>query len=110
VGIDFITKLSTTPSGYNAIVTIIDRLTKWAQFIPTTEEDLLVEAFAQLFINKSVHLHGMPTKVISDRDPRFVSTFWKQLMQLLGTRLGMSTAYHPQMDWKSEKANDIVGT
>lgn len=110
VGIDFITKLPTTPAGNNAIVTIIDHLTKRAHFIPTTEEDLSAETFAQLFMKESVRLHGMPTKIISDRDPRFVSAFWKQLMQLLGTKLGMSTAYHPQTDGQSEKANDIVGT
>jgi hypothetical protein len=110
VSIDFITKLPTTPSGNNAIVTIIDHLTKRAHFIPTTEEDLSAEAFARLFLKESVRLHGMPTKIVSDRDPRFVSTFWRQLMQLLGTKLGMSTAYHPQTDGQSEKANDIIGT
>jgi hypothetical protein len=57
-----------------------------------------------------VRLHRMPSKIVSDRDPRFVSTFWKQLMQLLGTKLGMSTAYHPQTDGQPEKANDKVGT
>jgi hypothetical protein len=80
VGIDFITKLPTTLSGNNAIVTIIDHLTKRAHFIPTTEEDLSAEAFARLFLKESVLLHGMPTKIVSDRDPRFVSTFWRQLI------------------------------
>jgi hypothetical protein len=61
-------------------------------------------------MKESVRLHGMPTKIVFDRDPRFVSNFWRQLMQLLGTKLGMSTAYHPQTDGQSEKANDIVGT
>jgi hypothetical protein len=110
VGIDFITKLPTTPSGNNVIVTIIDHLMKRAYFIPTTEGDLSAEAFAGLFLKESVRLHGMPTRIVSDRDPRFMSTFWRQLMQLLGTKLGMSTAYHPQTEGQSEKANDIVGT
>jgi hypothetical protein len=109
VGIDFITKLPTTPSGNNAIVTIIDHLTKRAHFIPTTEEDLSAEAFARLFWKKSVRRHGMPTKIVSDRDPRFVSTFWKQLMQILNTKLGIFMAYHPQTDGQSEKANDMGG-
>jgi hypothetical protein len=61
-------------------------------------------------MKESVHLHGMPTKIVSDRDPRFVSTFWGQLMQLLGTKLGMSTAYHPLTEGQSEKANDKIGT
>jgi hypothetical protein len=66
-----ITKLPTTPSGNNAIVTIIDHLTKRAHFIPTTEEDISTEAIARLFLKESVRLHGMPTKIVSDRDPRF---------------------------------------
>jgi hypothetical protein len=64
----------------NAIGTIIDHLTKRAHFIPTTEEDLLAEAFDELVMMESVRLHGMPLKIVSDRDPCFVSTFWKQLM------------------------------
>jgi hypothetical protein len=110
VGIDYITKLPTTPSGNNAIVIIINHLKKQAHFIPTTEEDLSAEVFAQLVLKKSVRLHGMPTKIVSNRDPRFVSTFWRQLMHILGTKLGMFTAYHPQTDAQFEKANDIVGT
>jgi hypothetical protein len=110
VKIDFITKLPATPSGNNAIITIIDHLTKRKHFIPTTEEALSAEAFARLCLMESVRLHGMRTKIVSNRAPRFVSTLWRQLMQLLRPKLGMSTAYHPQIDGQSEKANDIVGT
>jgi hypothetical protein len=110
VGIKFITTQPTTPSRNNAIVTIINHLPKRAHFIPTTEGDLSVEPFAELFVKEGVCLHGMPTKIVSDRVPRFVSTFWRQFMQLRGTKLGMSKVYHPQTNGQSEKANDLVGT
>jgi hypothetical protein len=110
VGIDFIMKLPTTLSGNDAIVTIVDHLTKRAHFVPITQEDLLVEAFTQLCLKESVHLHGMRAKIVSDRKLHFVSKFWKQLMQLLGAGLGMSTVNHPQTDGQSEKASGAVGT
>jgi hypothetical protein len=110
VGIDFITKLLTTLSGKDAIVTIIDHLTKRAHFIPTTEANLPAEDFASLFFKDSVRLHDMTTKIVSNSNPRFVSTLWRQLIQLLGTKLSMSTAYHTQPDGQSEKVNNIVGT
>jgi len=69
------TKPRTTSSGHNAIVTIIDHLTKQEHYIPTTEVDLSAKTFAQLYMNECVRLHGIPTKIVSDRDPRFVSAF-----------------------------------
>jgi hypothetical protein len=92
VSINFITKLPTMLSANNAIVTIIDHLTKQAHFIPTIKEDLSAEAFAWLFLRVSVRSHGMPTKIVSDRNSHFVSTFWRQLNELLGTKLGICTA------------------
>ncbi|CAI7795068.1 unnamed protein product [Closterium sp. NIES-53] len=52
--------------------------------------------------------HGIPTTLISDRDPKFTSKFWKELMSLMGTRLAMSSAYHPQTDGQTERLNQIV--
>jgi transposase InsO family protein len=60
---------------------------------------------AQLFIDKVLLRFGMPSSIVSDRDPRFTSHFWKAFVKLLGTELAMSTAYHPQTDGQTERMN-----
>lgn len=60
---------------------------------------------AELFFKEIVRLHGIPKTIISDRDPKFTSKFWKALFQLYGTTLSMSSAYHPQTDGQSERTN-----
>nr|GEY86635.1 putative reverse transcriptase domain-containing protein [Tanacetum cinerariifolium] len=75
ITMDFVSGLPTTPSGYDSIWVIVDRLTK----------------------------HGVPVSVISDRDSLFTSRFWKTLQESLGTQLNMNTAYHPEMDGQSER-------
>ncbi|CAI7900276.1 unnamed protein product [Closterium sp. NIES-54] len=66
------------------------------------------EKTAQLFLKHIISQHGIPTTLISDRDPKFTSKFWKELMSLMGTRLAMSSAYHPQTDGQTERLNQIV--
>lgn len=63
---------------------------------------------AQQFLENVYKLHGLPTKVISDRDPVFVSTFWKELMLKLKIQLNLSTSYHPHTDGQSERLNQCV--
>jgi hypothetical protein len=72
------------------------------------EATLTVESFAGLFLEHYVRTHGIPLAIISARDVRFQSTFWKMFTEVLGTKLGFSTAFHPQTDCLAEKANDIV--
>ncbi|KAE8898097.1 hypothetical protein PF003_g17866 [Phytophthora fragariae] len=63
---------------------------------------------AQLFVDNVCRHHGLPEAFVSDRDPRFVSHFWQHLFHLLGTRLDMSTADHPQTDGQTERVNRVL--
>ncbi|GKE59480.1 putative reverse transcriptase domain-containing protein [Tanacetum coccineum] len=99
---DFITKLPRSSSGHDAIWVIVDRLTKSAHLLEI-QEDYSMEKLARLYIDEIVACHGVPTLIISDRDGRFTSRFWQTLQKALGTRLDMSTAYHPQMDGQSKR-------
>ena len=101
---DFIVHLPHTKKGHDAIWVVVDRLTKRARFIPTTTE-LSAPGLAQLFFDHVVRQYGLPAEVISDRDPRFTSLFWRSLMSIMGVRLGMSTAFHPQTDGQTERTN-----
>ncbi|GJS40324.1 reverse transcriptase domain-containing protein [Tanacetum coccineum] len=99
---DFITKLPKSSSGYDTIWVIVDRLTKSAHFLPI-REDYKTEKLAKIYVNEIVARHGVPVSIISDRDGRFTSHLWQALQEALGTRLDMSTAYHPQTDGQSER-------
>ncbi|GJS88563.1 putative reverse transcriptase domain-containing protein [Tanacetum coccineum] len=78
----------------------VDRLTKSAHFL-AIREDYKMEKLARLYIDEIVVRHRVPVSIISDRDGRFTSRFWQTLQKALGTRLYMSTAYHPQTDGQS---------
>ncbi|GJS78375.1 putative reverse transcriptase domain-containing protein [Tanacetum coccineum] len=66
-------------------------------------EDYKMERLARLYLNETVTRHGVPVSMIPDRDSRFTSRFWQSMQEALGTRLDMSTAYHPQTDGQSER-------
>ncbi|XP_076936847.1 uncharacterized protein LOC143604167 [Bidens hawaiensis] len=102
ISMDFISKLPKTPSGCNMIWVIVDRLTKSAHFLAIREADK-TDRLASIYIKEIVSHHGVPISIISDRDARFTSNFWKSLQKSLGTRLDMSTAYHPQKDGQSKR-------
>jgi hypothetical protein len=106
VAMDFITGLP--PShGYTVIMVVIDRLTKYSHFSPL-KVDYNSKNVAEAFMKTIVKLHGVPKSIISDRDKVFMSKFWKDLFQLQGTTLAMSSAYHPQTDGQSEALNKCV--
>ncbi|GJP42080.1 hypothetical protein CLOM_g1672 [Closterium sp. NIES-68] len=107
VSLDFITGLPPTTTGHDAILVVIDKFSKMGHFIPT-HTTARTEETAQLFVRYIISQHGIPTTLISDRDPKFTSKFWKELMSLLGTKLAMSSAYHPQTDGQTERLNQIV--
>ena len=100
---DLITGL-TKSNNCNAIFVIVDRFSKMAHFIPTTMR-VDAPALAQLFLDHVVRLHGMPQSILSDRDPRFLSLFWKELFTLTDTTLRFSTPNHPQTDGQTERTN-----
>ena len=104
VAMDFITDLPVTPMGHSAIFAVIDRFSKMAHFIPCSMDKLDAPSTAKLFL-KIVSLHGMPTTIVSDRDPRFSSAFWQSLMKLLGVKLNTSSAYHAQTDGQTGRTN-----
>ncbi|MCO5555239.1 hypothetical protein L7F22_008783 [Adiantum nelumboides] len=99
--------LPKTQNGNDAIWTIVDRSSKQAHFIPvkkTTKADHM----ARIFLAQIFRHHGMPKTIISDRDPRMTSNFWRALFVNLGTRLDFSSAYHPETDGQSETVNSTV--
>ncbi|MCI71289.1 retrotransposon protein, partial [Trifolium medium] len=64
---------------------------------------MLVPKLAEIYVDQIVRLHGIPSSLISDRDPRFTSRFWESLQEALGTKLRLSSAYHPQTDGQTER-------
>nr|GFC64061.1 reverse transcriptase domain-containing protein [Tanacetum cinerariifolium] len=102
ITMDFVTKLPKSSQGYNTIWVIVDRLTKSAILTPIRETDP-IDKIARIYLKEVVTRHGIPVSTISDRDPRFASNFWRSLQNALGTRLDMSTAYHPETDGQSER-------
>jgi hypothetical protein len=107
IGMDFITGLPRTKSGYDSIWVIVDRLTKVAHFIPV-KTTYTSAKLADIYMKRIICLHGVPKSIVSDRGTQFTSHFWKQLHESLGTRLEFSTAFHPQTDGQTERVNQIL--
>jgi len=106
--LDFITGL---PLSHNkdAILVVVDKLTKYAHFIATTAE-VTAEESAILLFKRVIKFFGMPSRIIGDRDPRWTSAVWKSLALLFGTRLALSTSKHPQTDRQTEVMNQHLET
>nr|GFC65387.1 Gag protease polyprotein [Tanacetum cinerariifolium] len=94
--------LPQTQRRHDAIWVVVDHLTKSAHFLPI-RRDYSVSRLAEIFQQEIVRLHGTPSAIVSDRDPRFASRFWKGLQKAWGTRLKFSTAFHPQTVGQSER-------
>ena len=102
VSMDFVFGLPRTFAGHDGIWVIVDRLTKSGHFL-AVKSTYSLDKLAREYIKEIVRLHGVPSSIVSDRDPRFTSRFWKSLHNALGTKLSFSTAYHPQTDGQTER-------
>ena len=104
---DFVSGLPRTPRGNNSIWVIIDRLTKSAHFLPV-RSSYSAEQLARVYIREIVRLHGVPVSIISERGSQFTSSFWRAFQRELGTRIDLSTAFHPQTDGQSERTIQVL--
>jgi len=107
ISMDLITSLPLSPCGHDAICTVVDRLTKMVHFFPCPAKCSAIQ-LASLFVDNIFKLHGIPNDIISDRDPRFLSSFWREVCRLLGTQQNLSTPYHPQSDGQTERMNRVL--
>nr|GEW31683.1 hypothetical protein [Tanacetum cinerariifolium] len=107
IAMDFVTKLPRTSSGHDTIWVIVDRLTKYAHFLPM-RKDYKMDRLARLYFNGIIARHGVSILIILDRDSRFTLRFWQSLQEALGTRLDMSMAYHPQTDGQSKHTTQTL--
>jgi transposase InsO family protein len=106
IGIDFIEALPKV-HGKTVILSVVDRFSKYCHFIPLAHP-YTAESVAHAFFADIVRLHGVPQSIVSDRDPVFTSAFWQELIRLTGTKLYMSSAFHPQTDGQTEAANRVI--
>lgn len=103
---DFITGLPKS-SNKEVIFVVVNRLTKYGQFFSLSHPFSTVDV-AHVFLDGVFKLHGLPTTIVSDRDPIFLSKFWQEFFKLQGVALHKSTVFHPQTDGQSKVVNRLL--
>jgi hypothetical protein len=106
VTMDFIEGLPLSDNA-NVILVAVDRLTKYAHFL-TLKHPYTTAMVAKVYPDNIVKLHGVPMSIVSDRDKKITSLFWKELIKAVGSKLHYTTAYHPQTDGQSERVNQCL--
>eukprot|EP00253_Pinus_taeda_P002642 PITA_02642 len=107
ITMDFITGLPKSKRNNDSIMVVVDKLSKSSHFIPV-QSTYRAAQIENIFMQNIFKLHGLPKVIISDRDVKFTSAFWRTLFEGLGTQLSFSTAYHPQTDGQTERVNQVL--
>uniref|UniRef100_A0A8C1U5W3 Gypsy retrotransposon integrase-like protein 1 n=1 Tax=Cyprinus carpio TaxID=7962 RepID=A0A8C1U5W3_CYPCA len=107
IALDFISGLPSS-AGLTVILTVVDRFSKAAHFIPLPKLPSAKET-AQIMIDHVFKLHGLPSDIVSDRGPQFASQFWREFCRQIGASASLSSGFHPQTNGQAERANQSVG-
>lgn len=108
ISLDFIEGLPQS-GRFNCILVVVDKFSKYSHFLPLSHP-FSAQQVATVYIDQIYRLHGLPDSILSDRDPIFTSRFWKELFHQTGTKLRMSTPYHPATDGQTERVNQCLET
>jgi hypothetical protein len=107
VTMDFIIGLPRTSKQHDFIMVVVDKLTKAAHFIPLKTTHRAADV-ADIFLKEVARLHGIPKTIVSDRDLKFTSNFWKGLFKGFEMNMNFSTTYHPESDGQTERVNEVI--
>jgi hypothetical protein len=107
VTMHFITKFPRTSKQHDAIMVVVYKLTKIIHFIPmkvTHKETNVVD----IYMREVARVHGLPKTILSDRDPKFTSKFWRGLFKRFRTNMNFNITYHPKSDEKTKRVNQVI--
>ena len=107
ISIDFITDLPMSSGNKDTVLTVVDKATRMVHLLPC-RKNITATATAKLMWSTALKLHGVPRIIYSDRGPQFTANSWRELWCLTGTKLGFSSAYHPQTQGVVERMNVVV--
>ena len=107
ISMDFIARLPKPTRNFDSIFVLVDKLTNVAQLVTVKTSAIAVD-IAHIYLKDIVRLHGIPARIVSDRNAKFTSRFWQAMFQSLGTQLNLSFAYHPETDGQTERVNQVI--